>query len=112
MHTLCLLDIKVKEQSEENLLKGKKIYEPPRYMSANQAISQLVEIEATRRMGVFTAGRYIVVLARIGSSSQLIKYGRVSEMQTVEFGPELHSIIIPSRNMHELEAKVLSTLYA
>ena len=30
LHTLCLLDIKVKEQSDENLAKGKKIYEPPR----------------------------------------------------------------------------------
>mmetsp|Transcript_36663 Transcript_36663/g.35446 ORF Transcript_36663/g.35446 Transcript_36663/m.35446 type:complete len:153 (+) Transcript_36663:120-578(+) len=33
LHTLVLLDIKVKEQSEENLLKGKKEYMPPRYMS-------------------------------------------------------------------------------
>ena len=32
-HTLCLLDIKVKEQSEENLARGRKIYEPPRFMS-------------------------------------------------------------------------------
>lgn len=112
MHTLCLLDIKVKEQSEENLLKGRKIYEPPRYMSANQAISQLAEVEAARGMGVFAPERHIVVLARVGSASQLIKYGRVSELQAVDFGPELHSLIIPSRSMHELEAKVLATLYA
>ena len=32
LHTLCLLDIKVKEQTVENLMKGNKIFEPPRYM--------------------------------------------------------------------------------
>lgn len=50
-HTLCLLDIKVKEQSEENLLRGKLIYEPPRYMSVNQCIEQLLEVEEKRKEG-------------------------------------------------------------
>lgn len=30
LHTLVLLDIKVKEQSLENMARGRKIYEPPR----------------------------------------------------------------------------------
>ncbi|XP_046501714.1 diphthine methyl ester synthase isoform X2 [Equus quagga] len=50
MHTLCLLDIKVKEQSLENLIKGRKIYEPPRYMSVNQAAQQLLEIVQNQRI--------------------------------------------------------------
>jgi len=33
LHTLVLFDIKVKEVSEEILAKGKKIYEPARFMS-------------------------------------------------------------------------------
>eukprot|EP00210_Caulerpa_lentillifera_P001770 g1700.t1 len=36
LHTLCLLDIKVKEPNEEALCRGKTIYEPPRYMTINQ----------------------------------------------------------------------------
>ncbi|GFR12120.1 diphthine methyl ester synthase [Trichonephila clavata] len=44
LHTLCLLDIKVKEQSIENLIKGKKIYEPPRFMTVSCAAQQLLEI--------------------------------------------------------------------
>jgi diphthine synthase len=48
-HTLCLLDIKVKEQSEENLFKGRLIYEPPRFMTVAQAVAQLLESEATRK---------------------------------------------------------------
>lgn len=47
-HTLCLLDIKVKEQSEENLLRGKLVYEPPRFMTVNQCIAQLLEVEERR----------------------------------------------------------------
>jgi diphthine synthase len=30
-HTLCLLDIKVKEQTVENMMRKRKIYEPARY---------------------------------------------------------------------------------
>eukprot|EP01027_Heterolobosea_sp_BB2_P012607 GEZU01018252.1.p1 GENE.GEZU01018252.1~~GEZU01018252.1.p1 ORF type:complete len:238 (+),score=53.91 GEZU01018252.1:45-716(+) len=51
LHTLCLLDIKVKEQSIENMMRGRKIYEPPRYMTVNQAIEQLIEIEDKRKEG-------------------------------------------------------------
>lgn len=44
LHTLCLLDIKVKEQSVENLLRNRPIFEPPRYMTVNQAAEQLLII--------------------------------------------------------------------
>ncbi|KAF3834613.1 hypothetical protein F7725_027171 [Dissostichus mawsoni] len=43
-HTLCLLDIKVKEQSIENMMRGKKIFEPPRFMTVGQAADQLIQI--------------------------------------------------------------------
>ena len=33
LHTLCLVDIKVKERSDINILKDLKIYEPPRFMT-------------------------------------------------------------------------------
>lgn len=45
LHTLCLLDIKVKERTDENILKGKKIFEPPRFMSCKTAVEQLLEAE-------------------------------------------------------------------
>lgn len=46
LHTLCLLDIKVKEPSLDSLARGRKVYEPPRYMSIAQAVQQLLEIDA------------------------------------------------------------------
>ena len=39
-----LLDIKVKEQTIENLMKGNKIFEPPRYMRTHEAAKQLLDI--------------------------------------------------------------------
>lgn len=35
LHTLCLLDIKVKEPTMESLARGKPKYMPPRYMLCN-----------------------------------------------------------------------------
>jgi len=49
LHTLCLLDIRVKEPSVEALCRGRKEYEPPRFMSVGVAASQLIEIEANRK---------------------------------------------------------------
>ena len=42
MHTLVLVDIKVKERTEENILKDKKIYEPPKFMSIKECVEKLM----------------------------------------------------------------------
>ena len=42
LHTLVLVDIKVKERTEENILKDKKIYEPPKFMSIKECVEQLL----------------------------------------------------------------------
>ena len=39
-----MADIKVKEQTIENLMKGNKKFEPPRFMTVCQAAQQLMEI--------------------------------------------------------------------
>ena len=43
LHTLALLDIKVKEPTLESLARGKPVYMPPRYMTTKQAAQQLLE---------------------------------------------------------------------
>ncbi|KAM4641194.1 diphthine methyl ester synthase isoform 2-T2 [Discoglossus pictus] len=110
MHTLCLLDIKVKEQSVENLMKGKKIFEPPRYMTVNQAADQLLEIIQNRReMGeelAFTEGTICIGLARVGASDQRIASGTLQQLREVDFGGPLHSLVI-SGCMHPLELDML-----
>lgn len=106
-HTLCLLDIKVKEQSIENLMRGRKIYEPPRYMQASEAASQLVEICGNKREEgdqelAYTEESLCVAVARVGSDTQLIKAGSLKQMSETDMGDPLHSLLIPG-HMHPLE---------
>jgi len=102
LHTLCLLDIKVKEQSMENLLRGRKIYEPPRYMTINTCISQLLEIESNRKEEVYTELTPCFGLARVGHENELIVSGTMAELQSVDFGGPLHTFVICGE-MHFIE---------
>ncbi|XP_063154395.1 diphthine methyl ester synthase [Candoia aspera] len=110
MHTLCLLDIKVKEQSVENLMRGKKIFEPPCYMSVNQAAEQLLAVVQNRRLQgqepEITENTVCVGLARVGAVDQKIASGTLQEMTTVAFGDPLHSLIITGI-LHPLEVDML-----
>eukprot|EP00111_Clytia_hemisphaerica_P022260 TCONS_00065428-protein len=83
LHTLCLLDIKVKEQSVENMMRGRKIYEPPRYLTANDAIQQILEIvqsgdEEIEGKDLITEDSFCVALARIGWEDQQIFSGWIT----------------------------------
>jgi Diphthamide biosynthesis methyltransferase len=51
LHTLVLLDIKVKEQSLEDMARGRKVFQPPRYMTVSQCAAQMLEIEEERKGG-------------------------------------------------------------
>lgn len=47
---ICLsLSIHLFKRIRYHILRGRKIYEPPRYMTINQAIEQLLEIEKNRK---------------------------------------------------------------
>ncbi|PKY44203.1 diphthine synthase [Rhizophagus irregularis] len=113
LHTLCLLDIKVKEQSIENLARGRKIYEFPRYMTINQAIMQLLEIEENRKQNAYTSETLAIGIARLGSlTEQLIKAGTLNQLLSEDFGPPLHSLIIVGNRMHILEADYMKYFVA
>lgn len=52
MHTLCLLDIKVREPDYDRLVKtGRTVYLPPRFMTVKQAVQQLLEVEDKKKAG-------------------------------------------------------------
>jgi diphthine synthase len=107
LHTLCLLDIKVREPSLESLARGKKVYEPPRFMTINTAVEQLLEIEAARGEGAYGADTLCVGVARIGSDSQAIVAGGLAALRGVDFGPPLHSLVIAG-DTHPIELEYLS----
>jgi diphthine synthase len=116
-HTLVLLDIKVKEQSEENMARGRKIFEPPRYMGVDVAVSQLIEVEGERKEGHLDPETTLIMsLSRVGAQpgesgddeSQKIVCGTLAELAALPaetFGSPLHSVIIVGKRLHELEVE-------
>lgn len=107
LHTLCLLDIKVKEQSIENMARGRLIYEPPRYMTVNQALEQLLLIESREQKGVCTRDTICVGVARLGADDQVVKVGTADELLTQDFGAPLHCLVIPGA-MDDMEIDSLA----
>ncbi|GMM56540.1 diphthine synthase [Maudiozyma humilis] len=107
LHTLVLLDIKVKEQSIENMARGRLIYEPPRYMSISQCCEQLLEIEEARGTKAYTPQTPAVAISRLGSATQSFKVGTIEELANYDSGEPLHSLVILGRQCHELELEYL-----
>lgn len=106
LHTLCLLDIRVKEPTLESLCRGRKQYEPPRYMSINTAIEQLLEVEDNRGESAYDENTMCVGLARLGSEDQKIVSGTMKELQLVDFGAPLHCLVIVGKT-HPVEEEML-----
>jgi len=94
LHTLCLLDIK----SDKN-----------RFMSANEGLKILLELEDRKKENVLSEDTKVVVLARAGSLKPKIVYGKIKDLVDYDFGPPLHSIIIPGK-LHFMEEEALKYL--
>jgi len=94
LHTLCLLDI----QSDKN-----------RFMSANEGLRILLELEDRKRESILSEDTKVVVLARAGSLKPKIVYGKIKDLVDYNFGPPLHSIIIPGK-LHFMEEEALKYL--
>ncbi|XP_043271919.1 diphthine methyl ester synthase [Venturia canescens] len=111
LHTLCLLDIKVKEPTLESLCKKKKEYMPPKFMSVSEAADQLTHIidkKIERKEKVaFDEKSLVVGLARVGSENQRIVACSLKEMRNVDLGPPLHCLVIPAETLHPLEYEYL-----
>lgn len=108
LHTLVLLDIKVKEQSLENMARGRKIYEPPRYMSVAQCAQQMLEIEEdVKRERVYSRDSLAVGVARVGAEDEKIVAGTLGELCDADLGRPLHSLVLLGRRTHDLERDFL-----
>ena len=103
LHTLVLLDIKVREQSLENLARGRKIYEPPRHMTVAQCASQMLEIEEEKGEGICGAQALAVGVARIGAIDQRMIAGTLQQLSAIDIGPPLHSLVLLGGRTHYLE---------
>ena len=107
MHTLCLLDIKVKEPDFKAMQRGKIVYLPPRFMTVNVAAEQLIESEEIRKGKAYNAESTLCVgLARLGQPDQCILAGTLEELKEQDFGAPLHCLIICGE-VHDMELEAL-----
>lgn len=104
LHTLCLLDIKVKEISETNLARGRRIFEPPRFMTAAQAAQQLLLAEEIEGHGILGPQSLAIAVARVGSADQQrIVCASLATLAQTDMGPPLHSLVLIGPSIHPME---------
>lgn len=103
LHTLVLLDIKVKEPNLEALARGKIVYEPARFMTVAQCASQMLEVEEERKGGICAKDALAVGVARLGSEGEQIVAGTLEDLSEVDLGKPLHSLVLCGKKMHEME---------
>jgi diphthine methyl ester synthase len=99
LHTLCLLDIKVKEPTKEALLKGFKEYLEPKFMTVNEGLQKLVD-------SGLSLDTLCVGCARLGGEN-IVKTGTVSSLLNYDFGKPLHCLIVIG-DLHFVEEEMLN----
>lgn len=94
LHTLCLLDLKVDEK---------------RFLSINEALTLLSEIEQKRKEQIVTPSTLAVGVARAGSINPTLKADYIKTLAKHDFGDPPQSLIFPGE-LHFMEAEALVTL--
>lgn len=96
LHTLVLLDIQAD--------KG-------RYMTIQQAVESLLQVEAKRDEKVVEPNTIIIGLARVGGADERVVAARADAWKGIDLGPPLHCLIVPG-TLHFQEEAALSRLGA
>ncbi len=91
LHTLILLDIN------------------PRPMTANEAMQILLDMEQKKKKGIFNESTLIAVIARAGAPDCLARAGALGKLIMEDFGPPLHSLVLPGK-LHFTEEEALEKL--
>jgi diphthine synthase len=107
LHTLLLLDIKVKEPNIKEMMQGRIVYDPPRYMSVATCCQQLLEIEELRKEEAYTPQTPCISVSRLGSPNQSFKAATLEELANYDAGEPLHSVVMLGRQVHDLELDYL-----
>ncbi len=94
LHTLMLLDIQADKE---------------RCLTATDAFKMLVEIEKDKQEGIFGPDRLVCVVARAGARDVALWAGHLQELKNIDFGPPLHSIVVPGE-LHFMEEEALERL--
>lgn len=103
LHTLVLLDIKVKEPDLVAMAKGRIRYEPPRFMTVAQCAAQMIETEDERGDAICGREALAVGVARAGAQDMVIVAGTMEQLAEQDLGRPLHSLVLVGKRMHEME---------
>lgn len=79
-------------------------------MTADLAIGLLRRMEENKKEGVITEDDIVVIGERLGCQEERIKALKVREVSAEKFGNPPHIIIIPARNLYEMEIEGLKCL--
>ena len=107
LHTLILLDIKVKEPDLDMLARGQVVYEQPRFMSVATCARQMLEVEEEKQEGVYGPQSLAVGAARVGAKDQEFVVGTLEQLREVDVGKPLHSVVLLGKRTHDLEREYL-----
>jgi len=91
LHTLCLLDL----NANENL-----------FLSINQAIKMLREVEEKKKLSAVTPETVAVGIARAGGSNPTLKADFINDLASFDFGQPPYSLIFPGE-LHFMEVDSL-----
>ncbi|KAA0202661.1 hypothetical protein HAZT_HAZT005544, partial [Hyalella azteca] len=120
LHTLCLLDIKVKEQTVENIIKNRKLFEPPRFMRTHEAAKQLLAIIEKREQqdnscteGTLRRDTTCIACVRLGTERQKNLVMTLQESAEADLGEPLHSMVVcaPLSDAETRDAAALASWY-
>lgn len=107
LHTLILLDIKVKEPNLDMLARGKVVYEKPRYMTVAQCAQQMIEVEDEKTERAYGRKSLAVGAARVGAGDQQFVVGTLEQLAEADMGEPLHSVVLLGKRTHDLERDYL-----
>ena len=91
LHTLCLLDLRAAEN---------------RYLTINEGIKLLLEVEAKKKLDIITPGTVALGIARAGSDNPVLKADFLKDLVNFDFGEPPFSLIIPG-DLHFMEIDAL-----
>ncbi len=83
-----------------------KYTHPPTYTSPTYIPTHLLQVEHKRKQGAYSPTTLAIGVARIGADDQQIVAAPLGELQHVDFGPPLHSLVIAG-DMHPLEEQLV-----
>ena len=92
LHTLCLLDLKPKEN---------------KFMTIKEALGILSKIEEKKKENIISEDSLVVGCARLGSEDSIIKSGKLNEIKEIDFGKPPYCLIIPGK-LHFMEEEIVS----